>query len=314
MKRFIFCIIFILVFPSLLFSLEVRFKNEAVVDAPMLTLADVAMISPFSKSEILSDLALFPAPSAGERKCFSSSTLKAYVLDAVTNKESIRWAGAETVCVYHEGVFTGSNEIQSAINAAAQKALRHLSPQRVVFEARNLPETSPFHSDRVEYEVLFSDRDVLKSRQVNVIVRVDGQVRENLTIAGRLKAFLPVVVTRAKLSRGSVIEQDQVETEVKNIAELTDPCLDFSEVIGKRVKRPIAINQVISEHDLDLPILIERKQMVTMILQKGALQISTKGMASTDGKLGDVIQVKNMKSHREIPCLIIGPGLTKVEF
>lgn len=315
MKRFVFgIVVFLVLFPSLLFSMEIQFKQEAVVDTSMLTLADVAVIRPFSKSQVLSDLVLFPSPAKGTKKCFDSRTLKAYVLDAVINKESIRWTGADTVCIRHEVVSKSACGIQSAINTELQKALKPLSAQRVAFNIRNLPSTPTFKTGKVEYEVSFSDRDILKSRQVNVIIRVDGQVRENLVIAGHVQAFMPVVVATEKMNRGAIIEQDQVQTKVKNIAQLTNAYLDNDKVIGKRLKRSVNINQVITEFDLDLPILVERRQMVTMILQKGSLQISTKGLASQKGKMGDVIMVKNMNSKRQIPCRVVGPGLTVVEF
>lgn len=314
MKRFVFSVILILFFPSVLFSLEVRFKKDSVVDTPMLKLNDVALISPFSKAEILADLVLFPAPSPGEQKCFDSNVLKAYVMDAVINKESIQWAGADSVCVRHEGISVSSNEIQSAIDNALKKAFHHLSPQRVFFEARNLPEISNYHSGSVEYDVTFSDRDIIKSRQANVIIKVNGRVKENLTISGRVQVFFPVVVAKEKLNRGKVIEHEHVQTKILNIAEFTAPCLDLSEVVGKKLKRSIEMDQIITEQDLDLPVLIERRQVVTMILNKGALRISTKGLASSKGKMGDVIMVKNMNSNREIPCRIIGPGLTMVDF
>lgn len=279
-----------------------------------MALSDVAEIRPFSKAEILSNLELFPAPSEGNRKCFDSLALKPYVLDAVINKESIRWAGADTVCVRRGVAAKSTSGIQAAINTELRKALKHLSAQQVAFNIRNPLETPTYTEGNIDYEVLFSDRNILKSRQANVIIRVDGHVKENLIIAGRVQAFVPVVATTERMSRGTVIQQEQIQTRIKNIAELTDPYLRPDKVIGKRLKRTVDINHIITESDLDLPILVQRRQVVTMILQKGLLQISTKGLSSQKGRMGDVIMVKNMKSRREIPCRIIGPGLTLVEF
>jgi hypothetical protein len=202
MKRFIFCAFLMLWCPSMLFGLEVSFKNEAVVSGSMLTLADVAVLRPVSKAEVLSGLVLFPSPDHGEQRCFNSSILKAYVLDAVVNKDSVRWSGAETVCVRREGAVVSQNEIQSVINAELGEILGHLSAEQVVFKAANLPDMPGFPTGQVEYEVLFSDRDILKSRQVNVIIKVDGRVRENLTITGQVQAVLPVVVASGKTKPG----------------------------------------------------------------------------------------------------------------
>jgi flagellar basal body P-ring formation protein FlgA len=314
MKRFIVCAILILSCPSILFGLEVSFKNEAIVNGPMLTLSDVAMLRPLSKAEVLSGIVLFPSPAPGEQKCFNTSILKAYVLDAVVNKDSVRWSGAETVCIRREGVMVSQNEIQTVINNRLREILGHLSAEQVVFEAVHLPDISHFPTDDVEYEVIFSDRDILKSRQVNVIIKLDGKVRENVTITGRVQALVPVVVAKEKLNRGAVLTQDNIMTQLKNIADLKDPCLNPEAIIGQVLKKSVSMNQVISEQDLDMPVLVERREVVTMVLQKGNLQLSTKGVASADGKMGDVIMIKNLKSNREVPCRVIGPGMTMVEF
>jgi flagellar basal body P-ring formation protein FlgA len=295
-------------------GLEVSFKNEAVVSGSMLTLADVAVLRPVSKAEVLSGLVLFPSPPQGKQKCFNSSILKAYVLDAIVNKDSVRWSGSETVCVLREGAVVSPHEIQSVIDAKLRELLGHLSAEQVVFKTANLPDIPAFPSGWIEYEVLFSDREILKSRQVNVIIKVDGRVRENFTIPGQVQALVPVVVAVEKLNRGTVLSSDNIMTKPGNLAELKDPCLDPEAIIGQVLKKSVSTNQVISEHDLDVPDLIERRQVVTMFLQKGSLQISDKGLASSNGKMGEVILIKNLKSNREVPCRVIGPGLTMVDF
>jgi flagellar basal body P-ring formation protein FlgA len=314
MKRFIFCAFLMLWCPSILFGMEVNFKDEAVVGGSMLTLADVAVLSPVSKAEVLSGLILFPSPDHGKQRCFNSSILKAYVLDAVVNKESVRWSGAETVCVRREGAVVSQNTIQAVINAELQNVLGHLSAEQVFFKAANLPDMPGFPTGQVEYEVLFSDRDIMKSRQVNVIVKVDGRIRENIAVSGQVQAVLPVVVAVDKLNRGTVLTRENIMTKPGNIAELKDPCLDPEAVVGQVLKKSVSMNQVISEHDLDLPVLIQRRQVVTMIFQKGSLRISDKGLASANGKMGDLIMIKNLKSNREVPCRVIGAGMTSVEF
>jgi flagellar basal body P-ring formation protein FlgA len=314
MRRNILFIFLILSYPSILYSLEVSFKNDAVVAESMLTLADVAFLRPFSKAEILSGLELFPSPSPGEKRCFDNSILKAYVLEAVVNKDSIQWSGSDIVCVRRDGVIMNQNRIQSIIDAKLREIFGHFLNGQVFFKAVNLPDLPDVPTGLVEYEVLFSDRDVLKSKQVNVVIKVDGRVRENLKITGQVQSLLPVVVAVEKLSRGTILTRDNIMAQIKNIAELKDPCLDPDAIIGRVLKKSVSINQVISEHDLDMPVLIERKQVVTMFLQKGGLEISTKGLASANGKMDDVIMIKNLKSNREVPCRVIGPGMTMVEY
>ncbi len=300
--------------PGMGFGLEVRFRADAVAGGEMLTLADVAEISPLSAAAALNGLVLFPAPGAGEKQCFQTRTLKAYIRDAVSDSRSIEWSGADLVCVRHEGVLVSRDKIRSVIDARLRSALSGLDTEQVCFKLRNPPDSLSLPPGVVEYEVLFSDRDIISSRQVTVIIRVDGRVMENLSLAGRVQAFLPVVVAGRSLGRDTQLQPSHVRMETKNIGDLRNPCLDIREVVGKRLKRPVAIGRVIRRGVLDQPVLVERRQIVTMVLQKGGLRISTRGEATADGRMGELIMVKNLQSEREVPCEVIGEGLARVDF
>ncbi|MGM0452565.1 MAG: flagellar basal body P-ring formation chaperone FlgA [Thermodesulfobacteriota bacterium] len=314
MKRILVAFFLVSVCPGLVFGLSVTFKNQAEVNGPMLTIGDVAEIRPADKAAKLSGVALFSSPPAGRQKCYRSRTLKAYVMDAVSDGTSVEWGGADRVCVGHQGVQVSGNKLQSVIDQKLKQVLAHLPAERVGFKARKSPPELSLPPGEAKYRVRFSDRDVLDSRQASVIVRVDGRVVENVTVAGQVQAFMPVVVAGRKLKRGMEIKAEDLSTKPRNIAELEKPCLDVASVAGMRLKRSVALNEVILEKDLDRPVLVKRRQLVTMVLEKGPLRIKARGKAAGEGKKGDVIMVKNMRSHRQVPCKVVGPGLTKVDF
>ncbi|MCF8104729.1 MAG: flagellar basal body P-ring formation chaperone FlgA [Desulfohalobiaceae bacterium] len=314
MKQIAFLVFIGLSWPSLVFGLQVSFKDEAVVGGPMLTLADVAEIRPASRAKDVAGIVLFPAPGPGEEQCFQSRTLKAYVFDAVSDQDFIQWKGADTVCVRQDGERLGPEEIRSMINNDLRAAITHLKAERVAFELRNPPPPLVLPEGELETEIIFSDPDILSSRQVAVIIKVDGRVVKNLTLAGRVQAYLPVVAAAKKLRRGAVLKEGDVLTRSKNIAELREPVLDPGAVQGKRLKRSVAMNQVIGRHDVDGRDLIKRRQIVTMVLKKGPLVIEARGKSSGNGKRGEVIMIENLRSRREVPCRVIGPGLARVEF
>lgn len=291
-----------------------RFKPEAVVSSPVLTLADVAEIQPVSRAKALGGLELFPAPGPGQRVCHKSSTLRAYVRQAVSDGENIEWSGAENVCVRHAGTLVTAAKIRSVVNARLRTALSRLGAERVAFDIRNEPGPVNLPHGKVTYEVVFSDPEIINSRKVTVIIRVDGRVAENVSIAGRVQAFLPVAAAARELKRGEVLTKSDVSWPVKNIAGLRQPCLDPETVVGRCVVRPVKAGGVLHRRDLDRPVLVERRQLVTMILEKGNLRIQARGMATTDGKKGEVILVKNMRSNREIPCKVVGRKTVRVDF
>ncbi|MFW5930638.1 MAG: flagellar basal body P-ring formation chaperone FlgA [Desulfosalsimonas sp.] len=314
MYRIILCFLIIFCFYSQAQGLEVRFKETATAGSQLLTIGDVAEITPSSKADKLSDVELFPAPGPGEQKCFKSSTLKAYVRNAAGRDESIQWGGAERVCVRPDGAILTPEKLQRVVNQRLEDALSHLSADRVGFEMRSSPEPISIPRGEAGFDVSFSDRNVMDSRKVNVIVKVDGRVVENLSIPGRVRAVVPVAVAAGNLERGDVLKESDVNMKPQNIADLRSPCLDRKDAVGKRVKRSVSAGRALSKSDIDRPVLVKRRQMVSMVLEKGSMRLQARGVAEENGKKGDVIRVKNTRSAREVSCVVTGKKQVRVEF
>ncbi len=314
MRSFYLCLFLICLAASPVSGVEIDFRETASAGSSMLTLQDVARISPPEKSEDLAGIRLFSPPAPGEQKCYKSSTLKAYVRQALDKGERVKWGGADKVCVRHEGALVTADKLRELINKELESALSHLDADRVSFETRSRPDPLSLPGGRAEYEVVFSDRDILDSRKATVIVRVEGRVVENLSIPGRVNAVVPVAVADGKLSRGDVISASDVTMEPENIAGLRRPCLDRQEAVGKRVKRTVSPGQPLSRSDLDRPVLVKRRHMVSMELKNGALYLQARGVAEENGKKGDVISVKNTSSGRNVSCTVTGEKQVQVEY
>jgi flagella basal body P-ring formation protein FlgA len=179
---------------------------------------------------------------------------------------------------------------------------------------RNPPDAFNLPEGEVEYEVIFGGGRILDARNIAVILRVDGRVVENLRIAGDIKAYLPVVTAARRLNRGDVITKADLVMRRKNIADLGRPFLDFNAADGMVAKRVIPMGHVLEENDLDAPVLVKRREVVTMIAARGNLQVSTRGVAAANGKQGEIISVQNMRSKREVACEVIGRKQVRVEF
>ena len=314
MRAFLCCLLLIIAAPFSASGLEVAFKADVVARSDMLTIGDVAELTADSETRELADTALFAAPDPGETRCYKSRTLMAYVRQAVSGDRKIKRGGAEQVCVRHDGARLSQGKIQTVVNEHLQSALSHLGAKKVAFEMRNPPDSLSLPKGEAEYEILFAGNRILDARKVTVIVRVDGNVVENLSIAGRIRAYLPVVTAARKLGRNNVVTENDLAMREKNIADLRRPCLDPEAAVGKRVRRVVSMGQVLEKNDLDAPVLVKRREVVTMILDQGPMRIRARGMATVNGKKGEVIPVQNMSSKREVICEVTGRKQVRVEF
>lgn len=308
----------VLLVPGLVFGLNVHFREDVVVRSPMLTLGDVADVSGGNGADAVRGAELFRGPERGGKRCYSTSTLRLYaaaaVSEALGRDPEIGFGGAERVCVLHDAKMIGSNEIIGMINTRLKEALGHLDAEKLAFVPRSKPEALSVPHGEIDYEVRFSASDIVSSRRATIIIKADGRIRHNVVVAGDVRAHLPVVVAAADLDRKTVIGREHIRTEVKNINGLRNPLTDPADAIGMTLCRSVKMNRVLRQSDVERPLLIERRQIVTVIASKGPLEISTRGEALASGRKGDVVKIRNMHSRQEVYARVVGDGIAKVEF
>lgn len=135
----------------------------------------------------------------------------------------------------------------------------------------------------------------------------------NIYVSARIDVFGPVLVARQPLARGADITAADLELVERNLAHLpygyyTDP----EAVSGQLAKRTIAAAAVITPPMLQAPKLVKRGQRVSIIAERGPLQIRASGQALRDGKSGELIQIRADGSKRVVDGVVVDQGVVKV--
>ena len=86
-----------------------------------------------------------------------------------------------------------------------------------------------------------------------------------------------------------------VEMPERHVQE--DVILDVEDLFGKAPKRTIAPNRPIKHEQVQHPPIIHQNDAITLVFQKGTLDLKTAAYAMQDGGEGDVITVRNADSH-----------------
>jgi len=110
------------------------------------------------------------------------------------------------------------------------------------------------------------------------------------------------VITAADLTE-VMVRRDQLGQDVSS---------DPKELIGKTPRRPLRAGEPVRLADVQLPILVHKGELVTMLLDTGSLQLTAQGAALEEGAKGALIRVSNAKSSRLLDATIIGSGLVRV--
>ena len=169
---------------------------------------------------------------------------------------------------------------------------------------------------RVTYKVKTPGAlDFLKTIALSIEFLVDGRPVKRAWVTLNLEVISPVVVVRRPMGRHQPIESGDVTVVLKDLAKLpsgiyTDPAA----VIGMRVKRTLYGDTVLREDLVELPPLVNRGDLVTILAEAGPLRITARGEVKAKGRKGERISVINLDSRKRVYARVLDARTVKVEF
>jgi flagella basal body P-ring formation protein FlgA len=150
---------------------------------------------------------------------------------------------------------------------------------------------------------------------LGLVVRVDGQVVRNLSIAVEVEALAEMVVALRPLERGDVIGEGDVALQKRDLSTGSAKiCRDPEQVIGKKVRIAIRGNTPVRSDYLEKVPLVKYGQLVTIIAESGSLRVTASGKAKGAGAEGDSVMVQNLTSKKDVQARVIDSGTVAVDF
>ncbi len=312
MKHFLLLLIF-LFHSAPCFALQITFAKEASVATDYVTLGDVVAFdetTPITTS--LATKIIGESPPPGESLLFNAVEIRDRILRQNALAHSTLWTGSSVIAVSRPGQEVLPDDLLDALDTFLDNNRHDLPQAEIRFLHRSLPLPFMVAEGNLSIEVIPSNPSILGSSRFTFIVRVDGKTRENLSIQGTLQALAPVAVAKSSLRRGTILTPANVVSSVKDLAEYKDPVTDLRTVLGKRLKRSVRADNVINASDVDFPPLVQRGQLVKILFNQKNIHISATGIANMNGKMNEIIQVRNTSSNKLIFCRVTAPGIVEV--
>lgn len=121
----------------------------------------------------------------------------------------------------------------------------------------------------------------------------------------KFRAYADTWFSTQSLPRGHIIQpQDIKKTRIDLLQTYQDFFSIHENLIGREVTRNISAHKRFSQRLLKIPSTIQRNQTVDIIAKSDKIHIRSKGVALENGKLGEQIRVKNIKSNRIIKARV----------
>lgn len=130
---------------------------------------------------------------------------------------------------------------------------------------------------------------------------------KRVTISGEVEKFASLPVLRTTVNNGTIISMgdiDFIDVPVKTLPH--DSILDADKIAGMTPRRIAVSGKPLSFNDLQLPQMVGRGESVTLVFKNGPMEVSTKGKALQNGAIGDMVQVTNVTSSKNVAGVVTG--------
>jgi flagella basal body P-ring formation protein FlgA len=169
---------------------------------------------------------------------------------------------------------------------------------------------------KVTYSVVPpKNMDFLGTIPLSVLFKVNGNFQKKVWATVNIEVLTEMVVTKRPLRRHQLITEDDIQLKEMDLAEVkSNSVTNYEEVLGKRTKRAIKANEVLRTDHIELPPLVRRGDVVSIIAESDGLMITALGEVRKRGCRGERIRVVNLDSKKGIYGRVLDANTVKVDF
>jgi flagella basal body P-ring formation protein FlgA len=141
----------------------------------------------------------------------------------------------------------------------------------------------------------------------------DGKELARLWVRADVRVFEEVVVSSQPLASQDIVREGDVRLERREISGLqARPFYRIDDVVGQQVARAIPVNETLTQKKLERPAVMRRGNAVTLLYETGTLRVETPGTAEENGRIGELIQVKNSSSGKLMRGRVLDGRMVRV--
>lgn len=294
---------------------RIKIKSAAVVNAPRVTLGDVAEFYGDLPAQTKADLAsveLWNAPAKGRKPVSVNRKKLRVILSHYLGELVSNCIIPSTMTMQYGGKVMSKEEVQRAV-------VKVLTPQ-----AERNGGDYKFRKFRLPDHLFFND--TMDALRVNIpqalrpgpnsfrleVVSVDGRVLRQLSGSVFVDVWKPVPCPVRPLNRKELVTPDLITWKSKNMAHLGKRVWD-----GKggpwRVKIPVGTGQPIMLTSIEPAPVISRGDKITLLFKSKHLKLTVPVESLEDGGVGQTITVRNLQSKRKVVATVVNAQTVQVK-
>ena len=132
-------------------------------------------------------------------------------------------------------------------------------------------------------------------------------------ISGMAEIYQQVPVLQKSVHLGDIISESDVEYQRRNVTYLNNGIPPKDQLNGQRVRRFLRAGQILWSSDIDRPKAIEQGDIVKVVVDGGAYNISIMAQALQSGYVGDSVTVKNPETKKVFTAKVSAQGEVTIQ-
>jgi len=157
--------------------------------------------------------------------------------------------------------------------------------------------------------------DFLGNVPLSVLFKVNRRFEKKIWATVNIEVLTEMVVTKRPLRRYHMITEDDIHLKKMDLSKVkSNAVTTYEEVLGKRTKRAIKTGEVLRTDHIELPPLVKRGDVVSIIAETDGLRITALGEVRKKGCRGERIKVLNLDSKKCIYAHVLDSNTVRVDF
>ncbi|MBI3441931.1 MAG: flagellar basal body P-ring formation protein FlgA [Proteobacteria bacterium] len=279
-------------------------KTESTVVGDRITLGDV-----FDGIKDNADYYLAPAPALGK-----SMVLNTADLTRISDAFNLGWVpdnNLPQVVIRRSSNTVDRYEIQAAVQ---EKLAAQMKGQKFDMELtdRSVSFRVP---DATSKEVLVQNLMCNPAKgEFSATVAAAAAPDNKQDVRGKLYPISQLPVLKDPLRPGDVISAHDIDYVDMRAADITSSMVvDVNRLIGQTPRHGISAMKPIMAGDVQMPLLIKKGDLVTMLLKNNIVSLTAQGRAIDSGVEGEAIRVMNTSSKQVVSAVVTGPQVVSVK-
>ncbi|MBZ0152653.1 MAG: flagellar basal body P-ring formation chaperone FlgA [Planctomycetes bacterium] len=298
-------------------KLELRLKPNVSVRGLDVTVAELCELSPSGGQAVsIGRLRFGPAPTNGFARNVTRTELVQTLAAAGVDLTTVKIVGADEAMVQAIVVDVSGQEMLDAAAAALQAQLQLEGGDVEVEAPRNLKlvQAPPGRQSLEMSARVRGNQTGPNGAVVDVDLLVDGQSFRKVPVQFRLQRYRTVLKTVTPIRQGSPLGPDNIALVREAMDQGSSMWLDrFEQVDGQQASRNLQPGQRLTLGDVAPPALVHRGDIVTVVLTRGRVKVTSRAVANEDAPLGGRVTLTNLESRGLITGVVHGAGLVVVQ-